>query len=335
MARQQYMEMANFICRFGDNFTMTDLLDEIVIPAFAGHRERTYKDTRYFFHGVSLILLEHDQTQYPAIAGRIVKDTKLSRSQIFDQSQGLIQSEVTIPTAPSSMFLLILEGHRLLYVKEQVDSPGLEAFRSTVDRFLAEAYFEFIDNAFIYAKQKSLEGGQKVTKKALKEEIPRPTLELIEIASEQGLREFIHRYKTLRDVKVSLVQTNDEIDNDQFFKDMRSQKDKIGSDRTTLQHHRKDGLDPEAAFNQVNSAIEGKAVVSLDGLNQQGERLVGNNEEFKIRIPIPDLGSNIKVASRMLMSAYTSVVQQGLVKATAASAKAIAAINKSLPHFKD
>jgi hypothetical protein len=141
VARQQYLEIANFILRFGDRLKMIDLFTEIVLPAFVGGAERTYKDTRYMFLDVNLVKLEHKGRKYPAVAGRFVKDTKLKRAQLFDyDKKGLVKSEVTLDTAPSSVFALILEGHRLLYVREQSDSPGLDAFRSTILKFVTTSY---------------------------------------------------------------------------------------------------------------------------------------------------------------------------------------------------
>ena len=66
MARQQYLEIANFILRFGDRLKMIDLFEEIVLPAFVGGGERSYKDTRYMFLDVKLVTLEHRDRKNPA-----------------------------------------------------------------------------------------------------------------------------------------------------------------------------------------------------------------------------------------------------------------------------
>ena len=206
--RQQFLEIANFILRFGDRLKMIDLFEEIVIPAFVGGDARSYKETRYMFLDVKLATFVHKERKYPVIAGRFVKDTKLKRAQLFDyEKKGLVKSEVSLDTAPSSVFVLVLEGHRLLFVREQSDSPGLEAFRSTIIKFITTAYYNYLEKLYDEARANPPADGKRVTKVSFERDIPRPTLELIEVSSEQELREFVDRYKTLKDIKVSLVQT--------------------------------------------------------------------------------------------------------------------------------
>ncbi|MGK7933145.1 MAG: hypothetical protein AB4041_17170 [Microcystaceae cyanobacterium] len=56
MTTKHSLEFANFICRFGDNLVLLDLLEEIIIPAFTDeHLQRSYRDTSFFF--MMLILL--------------------------------------------------------------------------------------------------------------------------------------------------------------------------------------------------------------------------------------------------------------------------------------
>jgi hypothetical protein len=262
VSKQQYLEVANFILRFGDKLKMLDLMEEIVLPAFVNGAERSYKETKYMFIDVKLTTFQLKERKYPVILGRFIKATKLRRNQIFDaERKGLIKSELTLDTAPSSVFVLVLEGHRLLFVREHNDSPGLEAFRTTVSKFVTTTYYDYLDKLYDAAKANPAIEGKKVTRKSLELDIPRPTLDLIEVSAEQELRQFVDRYKTLKDVKVSLVQTNDEVDNDDFFRQMRAQKEKIGSDKTTLQHHRKDGLDKAEAVEQLQSALNGTALI--------------------------------------------------------------------------
>ena len=310
MARQQYLEIANFILRFGDRLKMIDLFEEIVLPAFVGGAERAYKDTRYMFLDVKLVKFEYRGRQYPAVTGRFVKDTKLKRNQLFDsERKGLVKSEVTLDTAPSSVFALILEGHRLLFVREQSDSPGLDAFRSTIIKFITTNYYDYLDKLYDRAKANPPAGGKRVTRRAIELDIPRPTLELIEVSAEQELREFVDRYKTLKDVRVSLVQTNDEVDNEDFFRQMRIQKNKIGSEKTTLVHHQKDGLNKAEAVEQLQSALNGTAEIRLEGISNEGEKLVGNNEQFKIRVPLGEIGDDVKEAAAGMFTMYMAMIE--------------------------
>jgi hypothetical protein len=329
MSKQQYLEVANFILRFGEDLKMLDLMEEVVLPAFVNGAERSYRETRYMFIDVKLATFPFKDKNYPVILGRFVKATKLRRNQVFDaERKGLVKSEVTLDTAPSSIFVLVLEGHRLLFVREHNDSPGLDAFRTTVSKFVTTTYYNYLDKMYDDTKTGAPAEGKKVTRKSLELDIPRPTLDLIEVSAEQELRQFVGRYKTLKDVKVSLVQTNDEVDNDDFFRQMRAQKDKIGSDKTTLQHHRKDGLDKAEAVEQLQSALNGTAHIRLEGTSNDGERLVGNNDQFKIKVPLGVMGDDVKDAALGMFMVYMSMISMQRIAANETSASTRLLIDK-------
>ena len=177
------MEMGNLICRFGKEKVLLDLIDEIVLPSFFDELLiRSYSKTSYFFHKVSPVILSDDKNEKViGIAGRFIKDTTLEREQIFEQDKGLVKDSESIRSSPSAIFLLILNNHRLIYVKETKNAPSKESFKSTLLGFLRSKHKNFIDNEYEqFNKNPSGEGEhQKVTKKELLENTPRPTLELI------------------------------------------------------------------------------------------------------------------------------------------------------------
>jgi hypothetical protein len=107
------------------------------------------------------------------IAGRLVKDTKIRRRQIYDPQAGLIESNIEIESAPAAFFVLILEGHKLLYVKEETDAASIGVFATTAERFLVDTWEERIERIYRAAKENVVEGQAKLTKKQLERETPR------------------------------------------------------------------------------------------------------------------------------------------------------------------
>jgi hypothetical protein len=87
MTRYKHVEVANFICRFGDDKVLLDLLEEVVLPAFNSNERRSYGTTSYFFHQVKLVEIKSANLPIWCITGRFIKNTVLQREQIFDEGK--------------------------------------------------------------------------------------------------------------------------------------------------------------------------------------------------------------------------------------------------------
>jgi hypothetical protein len=235
------MEMGNLVCRFGKEKVLLDMSDEIVLPCFFdGGLVRTYDKTSYFFHDVSPVLLRGNESEnIIGIVGRFIKDTTLEREQIFEAGKGLIHDTESMRSSPSSLFLLILNNHRLVYVKETKDAPSKESFRSTLLSFLRSKHKQYIEAEFERhnALREANPELERVTKKDLYELTPRPTLELISLTSEDSIEQFIRKYSILKTIEISLSDRNDENDNDPFFEELQKRKDAIGSTKSVVKHN--------------------------------------------------------------------------------------------------
>lgn len=312
------MEMGNLICRFGQELVLLDLAEEIVLPALlADNQVREYGSTKFFFHDVQPVLLPNEDGTSVGIVGRFIKDTNLSREQIFDEKKGLIQDSESIRSSPSAIFLLILDNHRLVYVKETKGAPTQDNFKSTLLCFLRESHSRFIDNLF-EEKRAARENNQnlkRVTKKELRIKYPAPTLEIIPLTSGDSIEKFIRKYKTLKTLEIAFGQRNDENDNDPFFDQVQQKKDEIGSTRSTLRHSNNKGLEKEVAIKEVAEATaQGNQEVRLVGEDHYGDVLRGNNEKFQLRKPIDDLGKSLPEAANDLYSSFNELVKDGTVR---------------------
>ena len=303
--------MANLICRFGENKVMLDMLNEIVLPAFTDKTLiRSYDKTSYLFYDVELVVLD-DKESVLGVAGRFIKDTILRRDQILDDQKGLIQDTQDMRTSPSAFFLLILNNHRLLYVKESADAPLLDSFRSTFQKFLRTKHKAYIDSLYEKHKQAREDDATlpPVTKGELWKETPMPTVELVPLASKETLTSFVNKYEVLKSVEVQLRDTNSEIDNAPFFERVRHEKDAIGSTKTSVKHTNAEGLDKAVAIEQLSvAAPQGNYLIRFDGLDDSGDRLRGNNDDFKIKTPLKDLGDTLESAVKRMYFSFTCAV---------------------------
>ena len=314
------MEMANLVCRFGSEKVLLDLEEEIVLPSFFDDLMiRTYDKTSYFFFDVEAVrFVEKDET-IVGIAGRFIKDTTLEREQIFDRKKGLVQDSGSMRSSPSAIFLLILNNHRLIYVKETKDAPSKETFRSTLLNFIRSKHKLFINKQ--YENYKS--DGEKVTKKSLCEKFPTPSLELIPLTSDESIEAFVRNYETLKYIEISLSDRNDEIDDDPFFEQLQKRKDYLGSDKSVIQHRNSKGLDKEKAISEIGEATaQGNQKVKLNGVDADGDVLRGNNEEFQLRKPLESLNKVPSKAAQKLYDTFKSLIDDGLVKVPPTSEKA-------------
>jgi len=323
MAQKREIEFANFTCKFGERKVLLDYATEIVIPAFLVEGlVRSYGNTRYCFHKTELIKLEDGDNPVFGITGRFIKDTKLKREQIFDGID-IKKDDMEIPSAPSALFLLILNNHKFIYLPETSNAPKIESFEATIDKFIRIKHREYIDKTYDFHKNNP-KGDSSVTKKTLLEECPYPSVDIIPLSSDENLERFINRYGLLKTINAKLVQTNNEADTDPLFEMIRNKMGDIGSDQTTLIHNNRKGLLKEEAIRQLKPiARDGNARINLEGKDEYGSVLKGNNNNFRLRIPVENIHDVIRKNANEMYNAFKKLLKQGTIE-----------INIELPSIK-
>jgi hypothetical protein len=315
--RQHSATFANFICRFGDGKVLLDYAAEIVIPAFTRDTYvRSYGErTHYHFYEVELVELSGNRAlPLLALAGRFIKDTELTRHQVFDAKQGLIKDEQRMRSAPSVFFLLLLNNHRLIYFPETPHAPDLNAFKATADQFLRRRHKEYIDELYDALKAR----GEKATKKALFDTHPAPTLEVIALTGADDIAAFVRRYGVLKRIDFRLVQPNDDIDASEILGQVREFGRKLNADRTNLTTANNEGLDIPASIEAVTAATEsGNQEVKLTGLDGNGNHLAGNNDKFQITAPVENIPPTRAGLTKRLYKIYETMTQNGAIRAPA------------------
>jgi len=349
---QPHLEFANFICKFG-RLNMADLLDEVVLPAFLDTTEiRQTSDAKYLLLHPKVENLVFKFGETPCIVGRFVKDTFLERSFILEDGE-LLPAEATLATAETALFILTLDTHKVVYLQETKNAPGFQAFRATILKFLKKKHDLFIralrdqieastdmslDGVTRFLEERGLQGAETAeeafglhaetenlkekkehrpgTLAFLRQQIPVPDLEIIPLSTEDSLEEFINRFKTLSLVRVTLVNTNDELDLGDFFPQVRAAKDAAGSAKTSVVHNNSKGLDKKGILEQLKAvATQGNANTHLEGRDNTDTKLVGDETQFKLRIPqsnLPD-HDDVDARSKHLVDAFDEAVATGNV----------------------
>ncbi|MGR3609169.1 MAG: hypothetical protein ACU0BN_09980 [Sulfitobacter sp.] len=318
--RQHTAAFANFICKFGEK-NLLDYAEEIVIPAFT---KDTYirsfgERTHYHFYEVELLNMASD-TSDPilVLAGRFIKDTELTRHQVFDARKGLVQDEQSMRSAPSALFVLILNNHRLIYFPETPHAPDLNAFKATAENFLRKRHKEFVDGLY----EDSREDEKPPTKKFLNETHPQPNLEVIHLAGKTDIKHFLRRFETLKKINFRVVRPNDEINAGEILGQVRDLSDALKSTNTKVTASSGDGLDIDAAIDAVTEATSsGNQDVSVSGVDKEGNSLSGNNEKFKISAEIDNVPVTKKGVIGRLLDKFSQLSSAGSINAPAANKK--------------
>lgn len=311
---KQTAEFSNFICHFG-NKDLLDCIDEIVLPTFTtANRVRVFGASKYFLLNVSLVKIGDEPDSQPAIVGRFVVDTEITRSQVFKDGQ-LVDSPRTMETAPSSVFALLLDNHKLLYAKEVPGGPGIAAFRTTLEILLNRRRLEYINGLYLNAKRlHALEQGPKLGRSIFNEAIPKADLSIVPLLGETGMNEFLSRFSVLKELQIRVLKPNSEIDNDGLFDDLQKARENVNAESTTLVHRNSEGLEKIQAAKQAAPAMHGNAIVKFVGLGPNSEKFSGSNEDFKVVSQPLSLPENPIEAGKSMLTVFKGMLRDGLIR---------------------
>ncbi|WP_286720085.1 hypothetical protein [Thalassolituus sp. UBA2009] len=316
------LEFGNYTLKFGEENVLLDLFEEVVMPSFHEMKfVRTLKGKGdYFFLDTKLINLgEESNIPVLGISGRIVKNTKLKRDQIFRKDGGLIEDKSELETAPSSTFLLILNNHRLILCKEVQGAPSMQNFQSTSQFCLKQQYEWFINDEYERSKLERQNNPDltRVTKKSLVEKHPYPTLRITPLSDKQSLKDFVERLEHIDRVSIRLLPTNkEEIDNDDFWSEFGRRREAMNSRSARVEFSNpKDGLDSDEVYEQANSASGlGNSEVKLKGYDEYGDTINGTNEDFSLTVALQSISRDPEVAARAMYRQFKDLVSENVIK---------------------
>jgi len=220
-------------------------------------------------------------------------------------------------SSPSSIFVLVLNNHKLIFFPETGFAPTISAFKSTAQFYINQQHKNFINERYENLKIESENSTKRdrsksrVTKKSLWEKYPRSNLEVVPIPSELSLNDFIKRYQKLNSITIKVLRTNSEINNSKLLQSVRKNGAKLGAASGSIGYSGdKDGLDKSEAAKQLSEmALDGNSDVRLSGLDLNGNRLIGNNDEFKLKVAVDNISSNIDEAAPELYGAMNDEIE--------------------------
>ena len=200
----------------------------------------------------------------------------------------------------------------------------METFRSTIQQFINRSHAEYIQSVYeqhrASAAAQASSTSERVTKASLLADFPRPTLEIVPLASQESITEFIARFKTLQSLSIRLIKPNNEISNEGFFRALRGSSERLGSSASTLTYRNAKGLSKQTAEGHAKAAADGNAELKLAGKDQTGQQLSGNNEDFRVVRFIQGLPSKTVAAAKRLLLEFEGARESGLMAGEPAAA---------------
>ena len=305
MTRELELEVANFVCKFSEDEVLADRLADVVIPAFLSDEQRNIKGTEYFFTDQKIGPLDSRDISSLALTCRFIKNTTLKRHQIFAEGE-IVADEQSLASAPSAIAILLLQSHRLLYVKEVPGAPSMQQFGATFKYFMRNVVMAHRDATY----SERAESATPLTRKQIADTIPIPSVDVVPVPTSESLKKFINRFKALRFLRVELAEVNNEVDNEAFFEQLRETKAELGSSNTQLLHKNPLGLDKDAVLEHVEAAKQGTSYVTMKGEDVNGDELVGNNTDFSVRVTLGAAGMGLQACIRKAYTQFTSLVER-------------------------
>lgn len=313
--KQHSITFANFICRFGEEKTLLDYAEQIVLPAFLDDKLVRGGSSRshYHFYEVEPVILE-DNNKVPVIGicGKFIKNTFLTREQFLDPEKGLVKDGRSLKSSPSAYFILILNNHRLIYFPETAHAPDIKTFKVTALSFIKQKHEAFINSLIKDAKTHHEDSAQ--ARKSIRESNPSATLDIIPLTSEESMDAFLERFSVLKYVEIKLITPNDEFNAGNLFESLKGSLIDAGSENSKIVSRSKEGFKPKKVGKLLkNAAKTGNQDFVLKGQDENGNDLVGDADSFKIDVPLTTIPLGRVALTEKLYATFKSLIVSGAI----------------------
>lgn len=327
---EREMELANFVCKFREK-NLLDYVDYFA-DAMRSQGVRKWGSTTYLFQGVEFKQIASDGEIFTVCFGRIIKQMVLRREQIL--VRGVLKAAPgQLDTAPSSLFAIVLENHRLLYTPETQYAPNVHEFAHAV-KSIVRNHIRRAEQAFREERRALKTAGipvEKIPQEEWAAKFPSVDVRATPIASNDSIAAFLGRFSVLKTLQITLLETNHEVDYEKMWGGIRDAGNSVGSKSTEVMFKNKTaGLNAETAQQQISGvANQGNHEVNLSGTDRRGAMLKGNNEHMRFRTVI-NVTKDIAADAATMVEKFVSLVKDGTVAVQAFPAIAAEKLNALL-----
>lgn len=285
------------------------------MPAFFNSQPRSYGKTSYHLFDLQLTSLGDDGREEPAIIGRFVQDSEITRSHTLAKDI-LVADPASMESATSARFVLILSSHTLIYIAETSYAPSLSKFRATMMMHILNAWKDRTDQMARDIK-KSMSGDRKISLKdaraKARQELPLPTLEILELPSSARINDFLAQFDIIAQIKYRLIDPNHSSDFSKLIQQLRKAKEETGS--KNLELIEKKPTEIKAIARQLEDATaDGNVEANITGKTKDGGRLSGSNENFSYSYELDELPQDLDKGARNAYAHLQKLIRTGVVR---------------------
>ncbi|MCD4651482.1 MAG: hypothetical protein K8S56_06830 [Candidatus Cloacimonetes bacterium] len=292
MLKKKKMTIGNLNCVFEskeNTIGFFDLWDKFTRNVFQENKPHPPKrEPKFLFYDVKI---DNDLHNEPVIIGKIVKVTTLDIMQEFNAGK-LCNVDNHYPSAPSSVFVLLIRNHLLLFLKEHRGAPSVANFRAYfTDRVRIERQK--------YIAQQSQE--KKLTKKELAQKYPPAIINYTGMLSNLKLTEFFTNVQSVRDLHIITNLQNSNYNIKSFFEGNQDVMNELKSPKIVSRFTKVKSTDGTARVLK-NVSTNAAAGFRFDAVLEDGtvKRVTNENITIEAQIPIVDEASTVDISTCML-----------------------------------
>ena len=306
----QTISFANFNLRFGTKLAMLDLWGEVVFPAFTNSSPRPTASGTFYITDTDVVPVDDDLV----LVGRLVKDTTLSREQVFINGE-LIPSRAAIDAAFTSRFALRLSTHSLIWAPETRFAPSISAFQATVMKSIQKHWKLHMEQT-MKSENPSMKRSERIPLRAeMLKRFPPPVLDIVPYPNKQSAADFLAKVELLTEVRYRVVDPNPHYDGEGMAKSLLEMKQSLVAGSASVRFGDPKGLNHDSAAEQIAQlSSTGIITAQVKGKGPHGEDVSGDLEEMQVKVHTDPLPSENAAAAIAMNQALKNQEEYGAFK---------------------
>jgi hypothetical protein len=259
------MYYGNFNITFGKNEEpMLSHFVDAIYPAFKSKIIRGNKDEGKPEYSFSNVMLKEYSNDKIALVGNCIKDTQYEVLTTKQEDGTLKEDPCQIPTAPYSRFIIFLNNHRMVLIKNESQSPDIRSFQLTVTQILHK-----------YRQQHN-----RSLSKESKSRIPYAIVNIVDMKLKDDIEHAIKDISSIKRFNLRFFPLNGDIDTVPITSAIRSRMKELQSNTANLKFNSPKSKQGVANLVEETS-VNGLAKFTISGKDQYGQPIDIKEDTFK------------------------------------------------------
>lgn len=281
------MEIANLTCKsISGKKELLDVFVDYFYNAMLNQEVKGSKNSethKYKFIDLEITTLSNELV----LLGRLVKCLNLQREQILE-GKTIVKSYDEMASAPTSFFILILNNHKLLWVREVARAPQLRDFKYTLLKAINQERELLISNKF----NQFIRGGddEYMAEKKAYDYYPKLEIEITPLGNNASIRECLNDFAAIYNFNVTALKRNNELGSDfnDLLRNISTSQENMQAKNVSVNIHgdKKHPLAKEQAIKLAQTASDGNYTYKISGVDSNNNPIVKDQDSFSLTAKI-------------------------------------------------